>query len=133
MLLTPDKSLRLSIEIIFILLGGLVIWLGLTGHIFFDRRRFGWLALSMALILWGARALYQPGGRVRTYEPYAQKSKYWSRSESWSRGLSLLLLGVVMLAISRVPFSWVGPLLAIAGALLLLRGLAGSVLVFRRN
>ena len=120
MLLTPDKSLRLSIEIIFILLAGLVIWLGLTGHIFFDRRRFGWLALSMALILWGARALYQPG-------------KYWSRSESWSRGLSLLLLGVVMLAISRVPFSWVGPLLAVAGALLLLRGLAGSVLVFRRN
>jgi hypothetical protein len=120
MLLTPDKSLRLSIEVIFILLGGLVMWLGATHHIFFDRRRIGWLLLSIALIVWGARALYQPG-------------KYWSRSENITRGLSLLLLGVVMLAISRVPFSWVGPLLSAAGLLLLLRGLAGSMLVFRRN
>jgi hypothetical protein len=118
--LTPDKTLRLSIEVIFILLGGMVIWLGATQHIFFDRRRIGWLLLSIALILWGARALYQP-------------AKYWSRWENWSRGLSLLLLGVVMLAISRVPFSWVGPLLAVGGLLLLLRGLAGSVLVFRPN
>jgi hypothetical protein len=118
--LTPDKSLRLSIEIIFILLGALVIWLGATHHIFFDRRRISWLLLSIALILWGARALYKPGA-------------YWSRSENFTRGLSLLLLGVVMLAISRVPFLWVGPLLSVAGLLLLLRGLAGSVLVFRRN
>jgi hypothetical protein len=118
--LTPDKSLRLSIEIIFVLLGGLVIWLGRTHHIFFDRRRNSWLLLSIALILWGGRALYKPG-------------KYWSRSENFTRGLSLLLLGIVMLAISRVPFVWVGPLLSIGGLLLLLRGLAGSVLVFRRN
>ena len=120
MLLTPDKSLRLSIEIIFILLGGLVIWLGATHHIFFDRRTIGWLLLSIAVIVWGASALYRPG-------------KYWSRSESYTRGLSLLSLGVVMLAISRVPFLWVGPLLSVGGLLLLLRGLAGSVLVFRRN
>jgi len=132
-MLTPDKALRLSIEIIFILLGSLVIWLGLTGHIFFDRRRPSWLLLSIALFLWGARAFYQQGGRVRTYEPNVEKYKYWSRAENFSRGLSLLLLGVVMLAISRVPFAWVGPLLAAGGVLLLLRGLAGSVLVFRRN
>jgi len=131
--LTPDKSLRLSIEIIFVLLGGLIIWLGLTGHIFFDRRRPSWLLLSIALFLWGARALYQPSGRVRTYEPYVEKDTVWSRAENYSRGLSLLLLGIVMLAISRVPFIWVGRLLAAGGALLLLRGLAGSVLVFRRN
>ena len=119
-MLTPDKSLRLSIEIIFVLLGGLVMWLGATHHIFFDRRRIGWLLLSIALIVWGARALYQPG-------------KYWSRTENITRGLSLLLLGALMLAISRVPFPWVGPLLSAVGLLLLLRGLAGSVLVFRRN
>ena len=118
--LTPDKTLRLSIELIFALLGALVIWLGATQHIFFDRRRISWLLLSIALILWGGRALYRPG-------------KYWSPTENFTRGLSLLLLGAVMLAISRVAFSWVGPLLSVAGLLLLLRGLAGSVLVFRRN
>src|SRR5258706_12491178 len=124
--LTPAKTLRLSIEIIFVLLGGLIIWLGLTAHIFFDRRRPSWLLLSIALFLWGARALYQLGGTV-------EKDKYWSRAENYSRGLSLFLLGMVMLVISRVPFAWVGPLLATGGALLLLRGLASSVLVFRRN
>jgi hypothetical protein len=38
-----------------------------------------------------------------------------------------------MALISRVPFVWVGRLLALGGVLLLLRGLAGSMLVFRRN
>src|SRR5207245_3779597 len=103
--LTPDKSLRLSIEIIFILLGGLVIWLGATHHIFFDRRRIGWLLLSIALIVWGARALYKPG-------------KYWARLEGCSRGLSLLLLGSVMLRSSRASFSWVREHLSAAGLLL---------------
>jgi hypothetical protein len=119
-MLTPDKSLRLLIEFIFMLLGGLIVWLGLTEHIFFDRRRPAWLILSIAILLWGARALYRPG-------------KFWSRWEDWTRGISMLLLGAVMAAISRVPFDWVGRLLAVAGLLLLLRGLAGSMLVFRRN
>ena len=117
-MLTPQTLTRIFIEIIFVLLGGLVVWLGVTGQIFFDRRRLPWLILSVALIAWGLRALYKPG----------QWLKRW---EHWTRGLSLTLLGVVMLAISRVPFVWVGRLLAVGGALLVLRGLVGSVLVLR--
>ena len=119
-MLTPDKMLRVVIEFVFMMLGGLLVWLGLTGHIFFDRHRPAWLVLSIAVLIWGARALYKPG-------------KYWSRWEDWSRGVSLLLLGAVMAAITRVPYAWVGPLLAAGGVLLLLRGLAGSVLAFRRG
>jgi hypothetical protein len=117
-MLTPQQVLRITIEIIFVLLGGLVVWLGLSGHILFDRRKPGWLLLGIALILWGVRALYKPG-------------QWWSRQEQWTRGLSLTLLGLVMLAISRVPFEWVGPLLAFAGVLLALRGLLGAVLIVR--
>jgi hypothetical protein len=117
-MLTPQSLLRMVIEMIFVLLGGLVVWLGLTGQIFFERRRLPWLILSLALILWGLRALYKPGRR-------------WSRWEDWTRGLSLTLLGGVMLAISRVPFLWVGRLFAVAGLLLVLRGLIGSFLVLR--
>jgi hypothetical protein len=117
-MLSPERLLRLTIEIIFILLGGLMVWLGMTGHIFFDRRTIPWLVLSVALILWGLRAIYKPGKR-------------WSRWENWTRGWSLALLGAVMLAISRVPFPWVGPLLAAGGVLLALRGILGAVLVFR--
>ncbi len=91
-MLTPQQLLRITIEIIFVLLGGLVVWLGLSGHILFDRRKPGWLLLSVAVILWGLRALYKP--------------------VQW-------------------PFLWVGRLLAFAGLLLVVRGLIGSVLIFR--
>jgi len=117
-MLKPQQVLRITIELIFVLLGGLVIWLGLSGQIFFDRRKPTWLILSAALILWGLRALYRPGSGQ-------------SRSEHWTRGVTLTLLGVVMLAIARAPFVWVGRLLAVGGALLVLRGLMGSVLIFR--
>jgi hypothetical protein len=117
-MLSPQQVLRITIEIIFVLLGGLVVWLGLSGHILFDRRKPGWLVLSLAVIFWGLRALYKP-------------VQWWSRTEQWTRGLSLTLLGAVMLAISRVPFPWVGPLLALAGFVLILRGLIGSVLILR--
>jgi hypothetical protein len=36
-----------------------------------------------------------------------------------------------MLAISRVPFLWVGPMLAAGGALLALRGMIASYLILR--
>src|SRR5713226_854355 len=100
-MLTPERFLRFFIELIFVLLGVLMVWLGLVGRIY-DPSRYrhstSWLILSVALILWGLRALYKPG-------------QWWARWENWTRGLSLALLGILMLAITRVPFAWVGPML----------------------
>lgn len=115
-MLTPQQMLRITIEVIFVLLGALVVWLGLSGHILFDRRKPGWALLSVAIIFWGLRALYKP-------------VRHWSGKEQWTRGLSLTLLGLILLAISRVPFAWVGPLLAVAGVVLAIRGLAGAILI----
>jgi hypothetical protein len=117
-LLTPDRLVRFVIEIIFILLGGLVVWLGVTGQIFFDRRGTSWLTLSLALMLWGLYALYKPG-------------RAWLPGERWTRGLSLTLLGAILLILTRVPFLWVGKLFALAGLILILRGLAGTLLILR--
>src|SRR6266487_7101988 len=117
-MLTPERLFRFMVEFIFVLLGSLVIWLGLARRIYVDRHSTPWLILSGALILWGLRALYKPG-------------QWWLRWENWTRGLSLALLGVLMLAISRVPFAWVGPMLASLGVVLALRGIIGSALVFR--
>jgi hypothetical protein len=117
-MLTPERLLRLMIELIFVLLGFLVIWLSLARHIYVDRHSASWLILGAALILWGLRALYKPG-------------QWWLRWQNWTRGLSLALLGVLMLVISRVPFLWVGPMLAAGGSLLVLRGMIVSFLIFR--
>jgi hypothetical protein len=117
-MLTPQSALRLMIEVIFVLLGGLLVWLALTGRVLVERNKPSWFILSGALILWGLRALYGTG-------------QWWLRWEHWTRGLSLILVGAVLLAISRVPFLWIAPLLAAAGVVLALRGLIGTALAFR--
>jgi hypothetical protein len=116
---TPQRLLRIVVELMFVLLGGLLIWLGLSGQIFFDRRKPAWLILSVAIILWGLRAWSrrgQPGTGI---------------VERWTRGLSLILLGVIMLAMSRVPFSWLGPLVALGGLVLGTRGLVNLAVMLR--
>lgn len=116
-MLTPERLFNLMIEVIFVLLGGLVVWLGLSRRVSVDRHSIAWLILSGALVLWGLRVLF--------------KGQWWTRWQNWTRGLSLALLGMLMLIISRAPFAWVGPLLAAGGFVLLLRGMIGSVLALR--
>ena len=60
-MLTPERLFRLMIELIFVLLGFLVVWLGLVRHVYVNRHGVAWLILSVALIVWGLRALYSPG------------------------------------------------------------------------
>jgi hypothetical protein len=117
-MLKPDRLMQLMIELIFLLLGSLLVWLGLTHHIFFDRSGLSWIILSAALILWGLRTLIKPG-------------QWWLRWQIWTRGLSLVSLGLIMLAIARVPTLWVGKLLALAGIILVARGLIGAALALR--
>lgn len=117
-MLTPNQMLRLFVEFIFVLLGAMLLWLDLAGKLFVDRHSRGWLALSVAMALWGARALVKPG-------------KNWAPGERWIRGASLLLLGAVMLVTSRVPFTYVSASMATVAVILILRGLAGAALAIR--
>src|SRR5436309_13267626 len=98
-MLTPERLLRIMIELIFVLLGGLVAWFALRGHILADRHGRMWLILSIVPMLWGLRVLHNPG-------------QWGVRGASWTRGLSLASLGALMLAITRVPFAWLEPLRA---------------------
>src|SRR5215470_13265130 len=120
-MLTPERLLGVIIEVIFVMLGGLLIWLGLRGPLsgrIVDRHSVSWLILGAALTLWGLRAIYKPG-------------QWWRQWENWTRGLSLVLLGALMLAMIRVPFEWVEPMLMAAGGVLVLRGIVASALIFR--
>jgi hypothetical protein len=119
-MLSPARLTQLLTEFVFLLLGALVMWLAANGRIYFDRRGVGWLVLSVALIAWGLLALAKPG-------------QFWAKWQKWNRGGSLVLLGVVMLSISRVPFAWVVRLLAAAGLILVARGILGSFLILRQR
>jgi hypothetical protein len=117
---SPARLTQFTIEIIFVLLGVLVVWLGLHGYINFNPRSVTWLAISAGVIAWGALALARPG-------------EWWARWQKWNRGGSLVLLGVLMLAIGRVPFVLAGKFLALCGVVLILRGLVGSLLILRQH
>lgn len=97
------------------MLGGIMVWLGLTGHIFFNRRGAGWMVLSAAVVLWGLRSMYKPG-------------QWWLRKQILLRGISLMLLGLVLLSMVWAPFLWVGKLLGLAGVILAVRGVLGAAL-----
>ena len=119
-MISPAKMTQLVVELIFLMLGVLVIWLGVTGLINFDRRSIGWLVISVGVTAWGVLALGKPG-------------EWWARWQKWNRGGSMVLLGLLMLAISRVPFWWVGKLLAVCGAVLVIRGALGSALILKQR
>jgi hypothetical protein len=119
-MLSPARLTQLLTEFIFLLLGALVIWLAANGRVYFDRHGVGWLVLSVALIAWGLLALAKPG-------------QFWAKWQKWNRGGSLVLLGLVMLSISRVPFDWVVKLLAAAGMILVARGVLGALLNLRQR
>ena len=117
-MLQPEQMIRMVIELIFMLLGGLAVWLGLTNQIFADPRKPTWLILAVALIAWGAYA-------------FARPARMWQSGERWTRGISLILLGIVMLAIARAPFVMIGKLFAVAGVILAVRGIVGLALILR--
>jgi hypothetical protein len=118
-MLSPTRLSQLMVELVFLLLGALVVWLGLLGRIYIDRHSIPWLIVSVALLAWGLLALARPG-------------QWWARWQKWNRGLSLVILGALMLAVTRVPYLLVGKLLAIAGAVLILRGVLGAILILRQ-
>ena len=117
-MLAPARVTQLMAEIAFVLLGVLVAFLGASGRIYFDRRGAAWMVLSAALVAWGLFALARPG-------------QWWAAAQKWIRGGSLVLLGLLMLSMTRAPFLWVPKLLMAAGAVLVARGLLGSLLILK--
>jgi hypothetical protein len=114
------QPLRLFIELIVAILGGFILWLALVSHKFPDRHSQGWLAVGIALMIWGAITVLRARGL----------RMFWVDRIG---GFSLLITGGLMLVVSRVPFNLVMPLFAATGGVLILRGLVGSVLVSRRS
>jgi hypothetical protein len=120
-LLTPAHMFRMLNELIFVLLGGLMVWIGLAYHFFFDPRRPGWILLGALLILWGGRGWWRaPRIAVASLRAIAR-----------IRGASLILVGAVMISLEWLEFRWTGVALAVVGGILIARGLASAALALR--
>lgn len=109
---------RLFNELIFVLLGGLVIWVGATGRFLFNPRQTTWLVLSGLVMFLGIAALVmrQP---VAGAHPAA----------AVVRGVSLILVAAMMVTMAWASFRMVTLLLMAAGVVLALRGVIGGVLM----
>lgn len=117
---SPAEILRVLIEFVFILLGSMVLWVAVTGRYFFDRRSGLWMALGAVLLLFGARSFWR-----------ARQSA--TAPEDRIRGASHALIGLMMLGVATLPFGFEGPLLGIAGGILIVRGLASAVMIMREG
>jgi hypothetical protein len=126
-MLKPANLFRMLTEFIFILLGGFLVWLGLNNRLLdppdFHPQRPAWLGVGAALVYWGARAWVKTSRSARTSE----------RAISRVGGASLALVGLMMFALVALQFRWAGVVLAIAGAVLAIRGFLGAVLCLRTN
>ncbi len=114
----PANLFRMMTEFIFILLGGFLVWIGLSNRFLFNPKSPAWLALGAALVYWGVRAWMKTARAARTQD----------RTIARVGGTSLILVGLMMLGLVWIEFRWVGTALAVAGAILVLRGLAAAVL-----
>ena len=110
--------LRFLIEVIVAMLGGLILWLALLSHKVPDRHASSWMMVGVLLMVWGAFTFFRARG-LRTY---------WLDRVG---GISLLVVGGLMVVLTRVPFEWVAPMFAAIGGLLVVRGLVGVFLATR--
>ena len=122
-MLNPANLFRMVTEMIFVLLGCVLVMLGLGNRFMFNPRSPAWLGLGAVLIYWGARAWMKTTRHARTSE----------RTVARVGGASLLLVGFIMLGLVAVDLRWVGIVLAITGGILAARGLAGAVLSLRSD
>ena len=125
-MITPANLFRMMSEFIFILLGGVLAWLGMSDRFLyssnFNPRDPGWLALGAALIYWGVRGWIRTARAARTSE----------RLVARVGGASLVVVGAMMLSLVWL-FAKSSVILAAAGAVLALRGFAGAVLSLRTS
>jgi hypothetical protein len=122
-MLNPANLFRMVTEMIFVLLGCLLVFLGLTTGDSFNPRSPAWLGLGAVLIYWGARSWTKTIRAARTSD----------RTVTRIGAASLVLVGFLMFGLVAVELRWVGMVLAIAGGILAVRGLAGAVLSLRMD
>jgi len=117
---SPASLFRLLNEFIVLLLGALLILVAASNRIGLPSRPSLWYVLGAVLIFWGLRTGMRPAPKA-------------AHEHAAIRGGSLILVGLIILGVPLVSLRYEALLLALAGGVLVLRGLLGSVLLVRAS
>jgi hypothetical protein len=112
---TPANLFRLLSEFILLLLGALLCLLALTRRVGLPARPAALIFLGVLFVYWGIRAWMRR-------EPEA-------RSQTHLRAGSLVVVGMLVLAIPLLPLRHANLLLGMAGGVLVLRGIVSALLI----
>jgi hypothetical protein len=118
-----NQLFRLINEMVFMLVGALLLWVGLFGRYLFNPRSPGWLVLTAALVFWGLWEWFRAPGVATRGERAAMRIG----------GGSLVLAGVILLSLAEAPFRLAGFLLAAAGGVFVVRGLLTAAILARSS
>lgn len=115
----PLNLFRLMSEFIVLLLGALLMLLALTRTVRLPARPVALIFLGVLFVYWGVRA-------------WLRREPDVPRAQTHLRAGSLVLVGLLVLGIPVLPLRLANLLLGTAGAVLVMRGLAGAVLSFKK-
>jgi hypothetical protein len=114
----PANLFGLLTEFVVLLLGGLLFVIGTSGNYGIATRPTALVVLGLVFVYWGVRSAMKP-------LPKANRILIHVRSSS------LLVVGLTVITMAIIPRE-AGILLAVAGAVLVIRGILGAVLFLRR-
>ncbi|MGH9713754.1 MAG: hypothetical protein ACRD5M_10705 [Candidatus Acidiferrales bacterium] len=117
-MLNAPNLFRLLNEFIVLLLGALLVLLAINRGVSLPARPSALIALGLLLIYWGVRVRFrrQPQDAITTVD---------------IRSGSLVMVGLFVLAIPLLPLRYADILLALAGGVLVIRGILGGILALR--
>jgi hypothetical protein len=115
---TTANLFRLLSEFIVLLLGALLLVIAITRRVGLPGRPIVLVILAILLIYWGLRA-------------WMRREPATARVQTHVRAGSLVLVGLLVLAVRVSPLEYANLLLGVAGCVLVIRGLLGAVLFVR--
>lgn len=117
--MNPLNLFRILNEMVFVIVGAMLLWVARAGRYFFDPRQPSWLILAAVLIVWG----------IFTWTRSMKVASPRSRLTMRIGGSSVSLVGLLMASLAWAPFAWGGLLLSVAGGVFVLRGLASAAIL----
>jgi hypothetical protein len=116
----PANLFRLINEFIVLLLGALLILIALTRTVGLPSRPSLMMIVGVIFVFWAARAWSRPAPNER-------------RAFAAVRAGSLMIVGILLIAIPVLSLSRTSLLLELAGGVLVVRGIIGGLLSFRET